>query len=168
MNRFEEERSDRPTRREKRAGAERGEAIAAGLMELTDADVRALALDADIAAELAESREITAKGARRRELRRLGRWLLNFADLDALDEQLKTKRETGAAEARAFQIAERWRARLINEDDGLSTFLERFPQVEEKTLRVLTDDARHEDQTGSPKGAKRKLFRMIRGVATEL
>jgi ribosome-associated protein len=144
-------------RREQRVAGDRSARVARKLMGLPEAAVGKLKLDDELGAVVARARAVTATIARRRAERTLAGALLR-ADLADLERRLANVEAAGAAEPRLFKLAERWRARLIDEGPTAAAELPGGPHDD---LPGLIHQARRERDTGKPRGAARALFRHV-------
>ena len=141
--------------KQRRAG-DRSAELARKLMQLPEPAVKKLELDEDLRDKLERARAVTAHIARRRAERTLA-GDLRRVDLGEVVAALD-KLETGNEDVRQFHLAERWRARLI--DEGAAALAE-FPGGTDDELPRLIDAARRERDTGRPPGAARALFRHV-------
>ena len=159
-----EDRDDDPRalkRRAQRAAGDRSARLANALMKIGASMLPRLELDEDLREAVDRARAVNALGARRRAERTLAGELRRSGDLAGLAERLANVEETGTAEPRLFQLAERWRARLIEE--GLAAAAE-LPGGQAEPMPELIRRAQQERATGKPPGAARALFRHV--VAT--
>ena len=114
------------------------------------------------AVELA--RRISSHGAQKRQRQFIGRLMgeLDSAPIRAALERFKGVDQ--AAKAR-FKESERWRDRLMAEDDAaLTEFLARFPDADRQHLRRLLREAGQEAASGRPPRHARELFRYIHSL----
>ena len=144
-------------RRERRAAGQGSARLARAIMELSSANLGSLGLDDDLRAAVDRARAVTSHQARRRAERTLA-GDLRRADVSNLESRLANVVATGMAEPRMFQLAEKWRARLIDEGAAAAT---EFPGGSSDALVALIDSARRERETGKPPGAARALFRHV-------
>jgi len=144
-------------KRQKRAAGDRSAKLARILMQLPDTMVGKLELDEDLRDEVERARKVTSQIARRRAERTLA-GALRGADLVDLQRKLDNVQATGAADPRMFHLAEKWRARLIEEGSAAA---EQFPGGNVDPLPSLIHQARRERDTGKPPGAARALFRHV-------
>jgi ribosomal 50S subunit-associated protein YjgA (DUF615 family) len=153
-----DERSRRQIARgEAREAGDRSARLAKLLMKLPDVALRKLALDDDLRDAIDRACAVTSHSARRRAERTLASELRQF-DLAELEGQLANTRERERADARQFQLAEQWRAKLI--EHGIAAAAE-LPGGPDDELARQIDAARRERATGKRPGAARALFRTI-------
>jgi ribosome-associated protein len=126
-------------------------------MKLRAQDLTKLELDEGLREAIDRARSVTSHKARRRAERTLA-GDLRRRDLAEIAAQLARIDDGGKADARQFQLAEQWRARLI--DEGIAT-LPAFPGGGDVELPRLIDAAQRERATGRPPGAARALFRRV-------
>src|SRR5512140_2384202 len=126
-------------------------------MTMQASAVKKLDLEEEVREAIDRARTVTSPIARRRAERTLAGDLRRF-DLTLLDEQLAKAAEGNSADARQFQLAEQWRARMIEE--GLAAAASFPPGVDDELPRLI-DAAQRERTTGRPPGAARALFRHI-------
>lgn len=159
--------AERKTREEKREVGQRSQKLARELMNLLDAKLAEVRLDDVVREEVEASRRHTAPAARRREERRLGGVLREF-DMDDIEAALHEATADQRAEAARFKRTERWRTRLVEDDDGAAALATELGVPLDEAFVQAIDDARHERATGRPKGAGKKLFKLLRGLLDAL
>jgi ribosome-associated protein len=166
-DREDEESPRQLARRQRRTAGDRSAAAACTLMELTEAAVRGLGLDDDLREAVDRARAVTSHIARRREERRLA-GALRQVDIDDVERRLSSVQEGGKADARQFQLAEAWRARLIEEGaPAAEAFFAGFARADRAALSKLIEEARRERTTGRPRGAAKALFRQVMAALRE-
>lgn len=144
----------------KREG-DRSARIARQLMLLKEPLVKKLEVDLELRDAIFAARAITSPAARRRAERTLAGDLRQY-DLADLDAKLAKVHESNNLDTQAFHLAERWRARLIDEGIAAAAELPVPPAGDEQAELIrLIDAARKERDTGRPPGAQRKLFRQV-------
>lgn len=138
---------------------DRSARLAAALMKLPDSALKKLELDEDLREVIERARAVESHIARRRAERTLAGELRRF-ELTEIDEQLAKIEQvtTGSVDVQQFHLAEKWRARLIEE--GVPALAE-FPGGADDELPRLIGAAQRERSIGQPKGASRILFRHV-------
>jgi ribosome-associated protein len=151
-------------RRERREAGERSARAAHALMQLPEAEVDRLDLDRDLREAVDRARAVSPRVARRREERRLA-GVLRDGDLDELEARLASLQAQTRADARQFQRAEAWRARLIDEGAAATeAFLAEHGGLDRTRWAELIAAARRERDRGKPRGARKALFREVMAV----
>jgi ribosome-associated protein len=157
----DDDRSARQIARAKqRSAGDRSATLSRTLMQLPAAKLGKLPLEEELRDAIDKARAVTSHIARRRAERELA-GALRGHDLRELAEQVAKVEETGTVDAHDFKLAERWRARLL--DEG-ATALAEFPGADDPELPRLIAAALRERTTGKPPGAQRALFRHVMEV----
>lgn len=137
------------------------QALAERMAGMPRAELERLNLSAATWAALDETPRIKDIRARGRHWKRIANLLEreDMAAVHALVDQAESREREGAAHLHAL---ERWRERLIAEDEGaLSEFIDACPDVDRQQLRTLIRAAQRDQERGRP-DAPRKLFRFLR------
>jgi ribosome-associated protein len=133
------------------------------MVRLTPARLAALALPERLADAIAEARQITRWEARRRQMQFIGRLM---RDVDPLPIQARLEQWEGAPTAEKARLAhvERWRTRLLSEDDALDRLCVEHPSADRPRLEALVTRVRDERAHGQPPHAYRELFRTLNAL----
>jgi len=132
------------------------------MTELRPDQQEKLPIDDRLRSALQEYSRIKANGAKRRHLQFIGK-LMRTADADAIREVVDRFDSATAAHNQLFHEMERWRERLISEDnDTLQAFISAHPSADIQHLRQLVRNAQRERQQEKPPVSARKLFKYIR------
>ncbi len=110
-----------------------------------------------------QAKRITKFGALRRQLQYIGR-LMRDADGDAIAARLDGW--NGASREATFylHLLERWRTRLLENDDALLELSRDHPGAPTQRLRQLVRNARKEQQDNKPPRSYRELFQELRQI----
>jgi ribosome-associated protein len=137
------------------------QALAERMAGMPRSELERLNLSAATWVALDETSRIKDIRARGRHWKRIAN-LLEREDMGAvhaLVDQAESREREAAAHLHAL---ERWRERLIAEDEGaLSEFIDACPDVDRQQLRTLIRAAQRDQERGRP-DAPRKLFRFLR------
>jgi ribosome-associated protein len=138
--------------------------LGTALAKLPEDQIRRLELPEDLRDAVLDARRIRQHEARRRQMQYLGR-LMRQVDAAAIAAQLAdVQGESDAAKGR-FHALERWRTRLLEDDDAVTHWLAQHPGSNAQHLRQLVRAARRELAEDKPPKASRALFRYLREVA---
>ncbi len=143
-----------------------GEALLTLRADLLDG----LALDEKLFDALAEAKLITDFEGKRRQMQFIGKLMrkLDAATLDAVRAALDRQQRPGAHETARLHEAERWRDRLIADDDAVGGWIETHPATDAQQLRALVRQVRKDAKEGKPGQAPRQgkayreLFQIVR------
>ena len=130
----------------------------------------ALALDEKLVDAVAEAKRITNFEGKRRQMQFIGKLMrkLEPEALEAVKQALAEQGSVPAAETAALHEAERWRDRLIADDDALGGWIETHPATDSQQLRALVRQARKDLKAGLPGEAPRQgkayreIFQLVR------
>ena len=137
--------------------------LGSALVDLSPGHLHGMDLPETLRAAVLEAQRIRSRGALRRQIQYIGR-LMRDVDPAPLIEQLSALR-AGSDHAKAeLHEVERWRARLLADDDALTDWLNRYPVSDVQRLRQLIREARRESADGRPPRANRSLFRLLTAI----
>ena len=130
----------------------------------------ALPLSEKLVDAIAEAKRITNFEGKPRQMQFIGKLMraLDPEVLEAVKQALTEQNTVPAAEAAALHEAERWRERLIADDDALGGWIETHPATDSQQLRALVRQARKDLKSGpageAPRQGKayREIFQLVR------
>lgn len=111
------------------------------LMELPAAKLARLDLPESLRDAIDELRRVRSHEGRRRHLQYIGK-LMRHVDPEPLREAVAANRLPSAKETLALHEAERWRLRLVSDDNALTVWLREHPETDAQALRSLIRAAR--------------------------
>jgi ribosome-associated protein len=132
------------------------------LLDFSDDALRQLLLPDKLLEAIRTAKQITAHGARKRQMQYIGKLMRDIDDapVRAAIEASEHQQDTST---RAFHLIEGLRDRLIAEGDtAIPDVLAQFPRTDRQHLRKLVRQARKEHETKQPPRAARLLFRYLR------
>jgi ribosome-associated protein len=143
-----EQTGGEPSRTELKRESEALQKLGADLLTLRGDLYQRLALPEALDTALEEARRITNFEGKRRQMQYVGKLMrkLDEATQQAIRDALDEQRSGSAQETLALHEAERWRDRLIAEDDALTEWLAAFPDTDVQQLRALIRQARKDTQ----------------------
>jgi ribosome-associated protein len=133
------------------------------LVKLPANKLARLVLPDDLRQAVLDYRRFTKNEAIRRQMQYIGR-LMRDVDPEPISRQLAAWRGDSDEEKALLHRIERWRDRLIEQDDALTLFLNAYPQADATRLRQLIRNARHEAAQKKPPKSSRAIFRLAREV----
>ena len=141
------------------------QALGAALVELPEAQLREMQLDAALLEALLEAKRIRSHEAKRRQLQYVGR-LMREVDPAPIRARLAALEGGSAQAAAAHRRLETWRERLLSDDQALTDFASAHPGADLQEIRALIRNARKEQKEGKPPRAYRELFRVLKTLET--
>jgi ribosome-associated protein len=139
------------------------QALGSALAALSEAQLKAMALDAQLLAALLEAKRIKSHEAKRRQMQYIGR-LMRELDPAPIRSRLGELEGTSAQATARHRRLEAWRGRLIDDDEALTAFAGEHPGADLQALRTLIRNARKEAALGKPPRAYRELFRVLKTI----
>ena len=137
-------------------------ALSQELAELPPTQLKALELPDILHKSLTEASGMPHKSARKRLLKFIT-GQLNKIDIDPYLERLARMKSQSAHAVREHHIAERWRARLINDGNAaLTELLNDHPHADRQQLRQLIRNAQKETELAKPPKSSRLLYRYLK------
>ena len=137
-------------------------ALSQELAELPPTQLKALELPDILHKSLTEASGMPHKSARKRLLKFIT-GQLNKIDIDPYLERLARMKSQSAHAVREHHIAERWRARLINDgNNALTELLNDHPHADRQQLRQLIRNAQKETELAKPPKSSRLLYRYLK------
>lgn len=152
---------DGPSKSQQKREVEALQALGEVLVKLPDAQFKRIELPDELRAAVADCRRITQNGALRRQKQYIGK-LMRSIDPAPIQTQLDVFNGVSATENAKLHQAEKWREKLIADNEALTLFLNQFPDADATHLRQLIRNARDEAARNKPPRAFRELFRVIR------
>ncbi len=92
---------------------------------------------------------MTAHGAKKRQMQYVGK-LLRGVDAEPLRQAIEDFAAGRAADARRLHDIERWRERMISDDDAVTEWMGLYPETDVQRLRSLIRAARRDRKEESP------------------
>ena len=152
---------DGPSKSQQKREVEALQALGEELVQLPDSQFKRMELPDDLRTAVAACRKITQNGALRRQKQYIGK-LMRHIDAVPIQAQLDVFNGVSAEVNVKLHQAEKWRDRLIADNEALTLFLNGFPDTDATHLRQLIRNARDEAARSKPPKAFREIFRVIR------
>jgi ribosome-associated protein len=137
------------------------QALGAALVKLPEGQLAAMPMPENLAAAVTEARRISSHEGRRRQVQYIGKLMRNLDPEPIRAALAELAGQSAGARAKQQQL-ERWRARLIEDDEALTEYASAHPDADLQALRTLIRNARKEIAEAKPPRAQRELFRFLR------
>jgi ribosome-associated protein len=165
--------ADRPSKTKLKQEMHDLQALGKELIEMPDARLNAMGMPEFLLDALLQLKRTRSHEGRRRQWQYVGK-LMRRVDAEPLREAVASFKVPGARETLALHTAERWRERLLAEDDALTQWMSEHPDTDAQGLRTLIRNARKDqlaaaalpaEGTAERKGrAYRDLFQRIKSA----
>jgi ribosome-associated protein len=158
---FEEDRP--PSKSQRKRDSDALQDMGRDLVKLSKDQIKKMDLPEELRTAVLDCQRITSHGALRRQMQYIGKVMRNI-EVEPIAEQLSAIRgESNVAKAE-FHAIERWRERLLENDDALTEWLSKHPGCDAQQIRQLIRNARKEAEMGKPPKSSRELFRLLRNA----
>ncbi len=162
--------SDEASKTELKRESTELQALGESLLTLRADLLDGLGLGEKLVDALQEAKRISNFEGKRRQMQFVGKLMrkLDAATLDAARTALAEQQRPGARETARLHQIERWRDRLVADDDALGGWIETHPATDAQQLRALVRQVRKDLKEGrpgeSPRQGKafRELFQFVR------
>ena len=140
--------------------------IGAQLGELSDSQLKKMQLHPELMDALLLLKKMDPGPAIKRQRQFIGKWLRQHEDeLAGIKDQLEEIEARAKKQNLHFQKLERWRDRLLQEqDEALNEFMEEFPHADRTLLRQHIRNAQKEAEQNKPPKSARAIFQYLKGL----
>ncbi len=150
-----------PSRSQKKRDAAALTALGERLTDLSEDALGRIPMPEEVREAVRFARTLKIGGARKRQIQRIGK-LLREIDAAPVAEAVAAGVAAKGTDVRRFRQVERRRDAIVSGEDGaMEAAAGEIPETDHAELERLADDARREAATGTPRGAKRTLFRFL-------
>ena len=154
---------DRPSKTRIKRQMHELQAIGERLVSLSAAQLDTMELPEDLRDALDQAHRVSGRESRRRHMQYIGR-LMRAVDPDPIREKIASWDGQLREHTTRFHGIERWRDRLLENDDALDELLREHSIADAQRLRALIRSARTERNSARPSKSYRELFRLLRDV----
>lgn len=149
-----------PSKTQRKKDMHELQALGAALVELSDERLASVELPERLLDAVIQARDITAFGARRRQLQYIGK-LMRAVDPEPIRAKLAVWQNTSRSQTARLHSIENWRVRLLGETDALAEFCREYPHADAAQLGALAAAALREREAGRAPKSFRALFRAL-------
>jgi ribosome-associated protein len=117
-----------------------------------------------LADAIREARRTTSHEGKRRQMQYVGKVMRTLDDneVGAIQRVLDTFKGASKTETAKLHLIERWRDRLLADDEALTAFLLDHPATDAQALRTAIRNARKEQQLQKPPRYFREVFQLVK------
>lgn len=150
---------DRPSKTQKKRDSHVLQSLGEDLLTLPLNRIEPLGLPDILLDAIKAAKKITAHEGRRRQLQYIGK-LMRKVDPEPIREAVAAFKLGHAKDSLALHESERWRERLLADDNALQTFIAEHPGADIQQLRSLVRAAR-KDAANMPEKRNGRAFREL-------
>ena len=155
--------ASRPSKTQQKKYMHALQEMGAELVSLNDAQLASIVLPDTLREAVMAAKRMSRFEARRRQLQYIGK-LMRDVDPEPIRARLDGWKAASRAQTARLHRIERWRERLIEDDEALNEFIAAHPQADAQQVRTLVRAARRERLEGAPPKHYRALFHAVRDV----
>ncbi len=156
---MQEEQSKTSRKKEMQALQDMGEE----LVELSSSRLSELELPEKLMEAVLEAKKLTQFGAIRRQMQYIGK-LMREIEVDEIRAKLALWDAQSKENAAELHQVERWRSRLLDEENAFEEFARSYPQADRTHIRNLVRSIQKDRDAGKPPKQFRALFRELRDI----
>ncbi|WP_397532884.1 ribosome biogenesis factor YjgA [Roseateles sp.] len=150
---------DRPSKTQKKKESHDLQSLGEDLLTLPDSRIEPLGLPEILLDAVKAAKKITNFEGKRRQMQYIGK-LMRRVDPEPIREAVAAFKLGHAKDSLALHESERWRARLLAEDDALQDFINQHAGIDVQQLRSLVRAAR-KDAASAPEQRNGRAFREL-------
>ena len=132
------------------------------LIKLSEPQLKQLELPENIYDAVIEAKRLTANGAMRRQKQYIGRLMREDEDPDGIVARLQALEGHARNQVAKLHMIERWRDRLLADEEVLGELIETYVEVDTQRIRSLIRNAQKELAANKPPKSSRELFAVLR------
>jgi len=152
---------ERPSKTQRKQEVHALQALGERLVKLNAEQLALVPMPEELRDAVLEAKRIRSREGRRRQLQYIGK-LMRGIDPAPIRAQLERWDGQSREATAAHHRVERWRLRLLDDDDALTEFAHEHPHADLQRLRTCVREARKERLAGGEPRHFRDLFRLIR------
>lgn len=155
-----------PSKTQRKKDMHELQALGAELVELNEDQLASIELPERLLDAVQEARRIRKHEARRRQLQYIGK-IMRDVDPDPIRERLNAYKAVSREHTARLHRIERWRDRLLADEEAMTELLREHPGADAARLRLLVRNAARERDAGQPPRSYRALFKALGELLAE-
>ncbi|MFM9967350.1 MAG: ribosome biogenesis factor YjgA [Burkholderiales bacterium] len=157
------EDSDKPSKTQMKQVMTDLQALGERMVLLNTTQIAAIEMPDFLREAVLAARAIKSHGGRRRQMQYIGK-LMREVNAGPIREKISQWDGQSASNVAHEHAIERWRARLLAEDNAFTEFARTYPGANIGQLRALVRNANAERAAGKPPKSYRELFKRVREI----
>jgi ribosome-associated protein len=161
-----EQQYDRPSKSQLKREMTALQKLGETLVEAPRDRVKRVPMPEDVLDAILECQQITAHEGRRRQMQFVGKKMrtLTEDEVATIQKAVDSWRGASKSETAVLHLIERQRERLLADDDALTDFRTKHPELDIQHLRTLIRNARKEQAENKPPKAYREIFQILKSL----
>jgi len=157
---------EQPSKSQRKRDMQALQKTGARLVELNADQLAQIELPERLLEAILEAQRIRDFEGRRRQMQYIGK-LMREVDPAPIQAKLGQWHGVARAHTASQHLAERWRERLLDEENALALFANEYPGSDLQHLRSLVASIRRDKAASRPLRNYRELFRAVRATIVE-
>ena len=133
------------------------------ISELSINNIEAFKFPLNIYEAVIGLKNLKSNSAKKRQVQYLGKLLREIDLTDALIV-MKQLEVSSQKEIQRNHIIEAWRDKLLINNDSITEFIDKYPQIDRQTLRQTISNTQKEKKDNRKPKHSRQLFKLIKGI----
>lgn len=154
------EHAERPSKTQRKKEVQALQALGEQLVDLSHDQLARIPLPEELREAVEFAHRVTSHEGKRRHLQYIGK-LMRRVDADEIRAAVGRASGESRAAVALMHLAERWRERLLADDDAVTAFVSERPGADVQWLRSTIRAARREQRDGSAPRHARLLYRWL-------
>ena len=155
---------EKPSKTRRKKDMHALQSLGEALVELSPERLASVEMPEALRDAVLEAKQLHNKHeARRRQMQYIGK-LMRDVDATPIRARLDELAGRSASATAALHRAERWRDRLIEDEQAFNEFAQAYPHAELQPVRTAVREARKERAAARPPRHFRELFRLIKAI----
>lgn len=155
-----EDHDGRPSKTQRKKEMHALQALGQQLVDLSRDQLAQIELPEELREAIAFAHRVTSHEGRRRHMQYIGK-LMRQVEPDEVRAAIGRATGESRAAVALMHLAERWRDRLLADDDALTAYIAEHPGADVQWLRAAIRAARREHEAGQPPKNARVLYRWL-------
>jgi ribosome-associated protein len=157
---------ERPSKTQRKKHMHDLQDLGAELVELNEQQLASIELPERLLDAVKEARGMTKFEARRRQLQYIGK-LMREVDPEPIRRRLDAWKSTSRAHTARLHLIERWRTRLLDDEDAMAELLSEYSKADAARLRTLVRNAHREHEAQRAPRSYRALFHLLSEIISD-
>ncbi len=158
---------EQPSKSQRKREMQALQETGARLVELNADQLAQIALPERLLEAVLEAQRIHDFEGRRRQMQYIGK-LMREVDPAPIQARLEQWHGVAREHTASQRLAERWRERLLDEENALALFANEYPGCDLQHLRSLVASIKRDKAANRPLRNYRELFRAVRDIMVRL
>lgn len=154
---------EKPSKTRRKKDMHALQSLGEALVELSPEQLQSVEIPESLRDAVLDAKRLNKHEARRRQMQYIGK-LMRGVDAGPIRAKLDEYAGRSAVATAALHRAERWRDRLMDDEQAFSEFAQAYPHADLQPVRTAVREARKERAAERPPRHYRELYRLIKAI----